>query len=79
MNNVIDHMNKNCDTLACISRHDKDSWEHEWSKHGTYSAFTQHEYFQASLDLYNDYNITGALRDASIVPDDRFYSIIDIT
>ncbi|XP_024363792.2 ribonuclease 1 [Physcomitrium patens] len=77
---VIDNLNKNWGTLACNSkRGNEDFWEHEWSKHGTCSGFTQREYFQNSVDLYNDYDITGALRDAGIVPDDRFYSIAEIS
>ncbi|KAG0628000.1 hypothetical protein M758_2G243000 [Ceratodon purpureus] len=76
---VVDHLNTKWGTLACKSRYNEDFWEHEWSKHGTCSGLTQHQYFQASLDLYNNFDITGALRNAGIVPDDRFYSIANIT
>ena len=27
-------------------------WEHEWSKHGTCSGFSQADYFQKALDAY---------------------------
>lgn len=79
LHDVIDNMNKDWGTLACTSSHNEDFWEHEWSKHGTCSGFTQHQYFQSSIDLYNNYDITGALSDAGIVPDNRFYSIAKIT
>jgi ribonuclease T2 len=79
LNEVIDNMNKDWGTLACTSTHNEDFWEHEWSKHGTCSGFTQRYYFAASLNLYHDYDITAALADAGIVPDDRFYPISQIS
>lgn len=79
LSDVLAHMNKDWGTLACTSSHNEDFWEHEWSKHGTCSGFTQHDYFQSSIDLYNNYDITGALSSAGIVPDDSFYPIAKIT
>lgn len=76
---VLANMNTDWGTLACSSSHNEDFWEHEWSKHGTCSGLSQHDYFQRSIDLYNDYDITGALANAGIVPDDSFYPITKIS
>jgi ribonuclease I len=29
-------------------------WNHEWSKHGTCTNFTQHQYFEKSLSIYDN-------------------------
>lgn len=75
---VMDNMHKSWGTLSCNSRSNEDFWKHEWSKHGTCSGLTQGRYFQASLELYNRFDIAGALRDAGILPDDQHYSIVSI-
>ncbi|KAG0614693.1 hypothetical protein M758_6G196200 [Ceratodon purpureus] len=82
LHDVVDNLNKNWGTLACkrgMSGDNEDFWDHEWAKHGTCSGFTQHQYFEASLNLYNDYDITAALAEAGIVPDDSFYPISQIS
>lgn len=76
---VMDRLHKNWGTLACKSKKNEDFWKHEWSKHGACSGLTQRHYFQASLELYNKYDIAAALRDAGIFPDDRHYPIANIT
>jgi ribonuclease T2 len=76
---VVDHLNKKWGTLACTSKHNEGFWEHEWSKHGTCSGFTQRRYFEASLELYNRYDITRGLGNAGVVADDRFYPVANIT
>ncbi|XP_065223911.1 ribonuclease T2-like [Planococcus citri] len=50
-------------------------WEHEWSKHGTCALQleplnTQLKYFQRTLELYKEYNVTEALRECNIHPND---------
>lgn len=76
---VLDHLHKSWGTLACASRRNEDFWKHEWTKHGTCSGLSQRRYFQATLELYNKYDIAGALRDAGILPDDRHYLVANIT
>ncbi|CAL2269093.1 unnamed protein product [Prunus armeniaca] len=45
-------------------------WEGEWNKHGTCSEHTlnQMQYFERSYAMWMSYNITGVLKNASIVP-----------
>lgn len=50
-------------------------WEHEWLKHGTCGfrterLNTQLKYFNQSLELYKQYNVTKALNECGIHPDD---------
>ncbi|XP_065223909.1 ribonuclease T2-like [Planococcus citri] len=50
-------------------------WKHEWKKHGACalqieSLNTQLKYFQRTLELYKQYNVTKALKDCGIHPDD---------
>nr|BAC20936.1 Sc-RNase [Prunus salicina] len=45
-------------------------WQSEWNKHGTCSERTlnQMQYFERSDEMWNSYNITEILKNASIVP-----------
>nr|AMY98981.1 S16-RNase protein [Prunus tenella] len=45
-------------------------WEGGWKKHGTCSeqTLTQMQYFQRSHEMWNSFNITEILKNASIVP-----------
>ncbi|XP_065225838.1 ribonuclease T2-like [Planococcus citri] len=50
-------------------------WEHEWSKHGTCALqlkplSSQLKYFQRTLELYKEYDVTKALNDCNIRPND---------
>nr|AAP92436.1 S-RNase [Prunus avium] len=52
------------------SGNDPRFWEGEWSKHGKCSEQTlnQMQYFQRSHEMWQSFNITEILRNASIVP-----------
>ncbi|XP_046908457.1 uncharacterized protein LOC124490034 [Dermatophagoides farinae] len=50
-------------------------WKHEWRKHGTCAKMTQFEYFNQTLNLYEEFDLDRALIEANIVPrSDRKYS-----
>ena len=42
----------NVKALQPTSEHFLESWQHEWSKHGTCTGLTQKEYFQAALNNF---------------------------
>ncbi|GAM22940.1 hypothetical protein SAMD00019534_061150, partial [Acytostelium subglobosum LB1] len=52
-----------------------DFWAHEWSKHGTCSITGPladlHDYFFATVHIYQTYNITGGLAQFNILPSDN--------
>ena len=58
---VLNQMDQDWGSLACPSTDSQNFWNHEWTKHGTCSGLTQHQYFQSAVDLYNQYDITAAL------------------
>ncbi|XP_021800843.1 ribonuclease MC-like isoform X2 [Prunus avium] len=53
-----------------VSSNDTKFWESEWNKHGTCSEQTlnQVQYFEISHEMWNSFNITDILKNASIVP-----------
>lgn len=61
---MVEKLEDDWGSLACPSSDSKSFWSHEWSKHGTCSGLTQHEYFQSAIDLYGNYDITTALANA---------------
>lgn len=65
-------------SLACPSSDSENFWQHEWSKHGTCSGMSVHEYFQKSINLYGKYDITGALAKAGILPNGAHYQVESI-
>jgi ribonuclease T2 len=43
---------QNMDTLwPNLLGRNEDFWEHEWTKHGTCTTFSQHDYFQTTCGL----------------------------
>nr|ABY65900.1 S-RNase [Prunus pseudocerasus] len=52
------------------SGNDTKFWESEWNKHGTCSEqiLNQIQYFERSHEMWNSFNITHILKNASIVP-----------
>ncbi|KAL5722821.1 ribonuclease T2 [Ranunculus cassubicifolius] len=68
-------------TLACPSGDGMTFWAHEWNKHGTCSesSLDQHGYFASALDLKQKVDLLGALKNASIQPDGKLYSLTSIS
>jgi len=75
---VLQQLDDDWGSLACPSSDSQTFWNHEWSKHGTCSGLSQHDYFQSAISLYGNYDITTALANAGIVPDGSQYQIEDI-
>ncbi len=61
LSDVLADMNREWGSLACPSSDSESFWNHEWTTHGTCSGFSQHAYFKAALNLYNQYDLTGGL------------------
>lgn len=78
LSDVLADMNREWGSLACPSSDSESFWDHEWTTHGTCSGFSQHAYFKAALNLYNQYDLTGGLAAAGINPDGSQYNVEDI-
>jgi hypothetical protein len=61
---VLQQLDDDWGSLACPSSDSQTFWNHEWSKHGTCSGLSQHDYFQSAINLYGNYDITTALANA---------------
>ncbi|KAL5722819.1 ribonuclease T2 [Ranunculus cassubicifolius] len=68
-------------TLACPSGDGLLFWAHEWNKHGTCSesVLDQKDYFATALNLKRKVNLLGALKNAGIRPDGKFYTLSRIS
>ncbi|KAI4297453.1 hypothetical protein L6164_037344 [Bauhinia variegata] len=68
-------------SLSCPSSNNTKFWSHEWEKHGTCaeSAFDQHKYFEAALNLKDSVDLLQVLKNAGIEPvDGKLYSLDSI-
>ncbi|KAK7400915.1 hypothetical protein VNO78_12224 [Psophocarpus tetragonolobus] len=56
-------------------------WKHEWDKHGTcsYSVLDEHAYFEAALNLKDQFDLLQILQNNGIKPDGNLYSIVNIS
>ncbi|KAL5981184.1 hypothetical protein ACLOJK_029105 [Asimina triloba] len=81
MEDLLPEMQARWPTLACPTNNGSRFWAHEWEKHGTCSesVLSQHDYFEAALNLKKQVNLLQILRDAGIEADGGFYSPSSIT
>ncbi|KAE9597367.1 hypothetical protein Lal_00029883 [Lupinus albus] len=81
ISDLISSLQRNWPTLACPSGNGIQFWTHEWEKHGTCSESvlsSQHDYFEAALNLKQRANLLQALTSAGIQPDGGSYSLSSI-
>ncbi|KAE7995726.1 hypothetical protein FH972_000496 [Carpinus fangiana] len=43
-------------------------WEHEWDKHGAFSSFTQHDYFEIAVERANDLGVLQLVQELNKPP-----------
>ncbi|RVW25391.1 Extracellular ribonuclease LE [Vitis vinifera] len=80
ISDLIRSMQEEWPTLACPSGNGSKFWAHEWDKHGTCSesVLSQHQYFEAALDLKKDVDLVQILKKAGIRANGESYPLYDI-
>lgn len=80
ISDLIRSMQEEWPTLACPSGNGSKFWAHEWDKHGTCSesVLSQHQYFEAALDLKKDVDLVQILKKAGIRANGESYPLNDI-
>ncbi|KAJ9709316.1 hypothetical protein PVL29_001002 [Vitis rotundifolia] len=80
ISDLIRSMQEEWPTLACPSGNGSKFWAHEWDKHGTCSEslLSQHQYFEAALDLKKDVDLLQILKKAGIRANGESYTLNNI-
>ncbi|KAK4491810.1 hypothetical protein RD792_002586 [Penstemon davidsonii] len=74
-------LTENWPSLTCPRSGSKKLWADEWRKYGTCSkpALTEHEYFEAALNIKKKVNLLNVLSNKAIKPDSKsYYRVGDI-